>query len=961
MLRQMIDLLNIYQKEEKKNIKNIVERKIVQSKKGEEQEVNKRKLEEKKQQASKKMTIMMIDFILMLFVTGFINQCNTLPQVIKIAAIFEKELAGSAMEHVFRYTVHKINQDKSILPSTTLVHDIQYTKSALIYDSVYVFAIAMHSLVEGLELSNKLRTSNVSCTAETPWNGGLSLVNYINGVEWKGLTGPIEFKEGRRIKFKLDLIKLKHNSVVSVGEWLPEVGLNVTDRSAFFESSTMNVNLVVITILETPYVMMHYSKNYTGNARFYGFCVDILDRVAQQVGFDYILDLVPDRKYGAKDPVTGEWNGMVAQLMKHKADLAVGSLTINYARESVIDFTKPFMNLGISILFKVPASPPSRLFSFMKPLSNEIWICVFFSYILVSITVYIVAHFSPNEWRNPHPCEIENNLVENQFSISNSFWFTIGTLMQTGSDLNPQATSTRIVSGIWWFFTLIMISSYTANLAAFLTVQRMITPIENAEDLASQTEIAYGTLDSGSTMTFFQDSLFETYKKMWRFMENRKPSVFTSTYEEGIRRVLQGNYAFLMESTMLDYISQRNCNLTQIGGLLDSKSYGIATSKGSPWRDKISLAILDMQERGEIQMLYDKWWKKAGVKCERDDKNKNNKAANALGVDNIGGVFVVLLCGLALAVTIAILEFCQKSSKDAYNDPLAALNQRQSLCAEMTEELCFALCVQRMITPIENAEDLASQTEIAYGTLDSGSTMTFFQDSLFETYKKMWRFMENRKPSVFTSTYEEGIRRVLQGNYAFLMESTMLDYISQRNCNLTQIGGLLDSKSYGIATSKGSPWRDKISLAILDMQERGEIQMLYDKWWKKAGVKCERDDKNKNNKAANALGVDNIGGVFVVLLCGLALAVTIAILEFCQKSSKDAYNDPLAALNQRQSLCAEMTEELCFALCGPNSQKRPALKRKCSKCMENSNNKTMIGNNVTTHFDRTDSIKLMAK
>lgn len=39
-----------------------------------------------------------------------------------------------------------------------------------------------------------------------------------------------------------------------------------------------------------------------------------------------------------------------------KADLAVGSMTINYARESVIDFTKPFMNLGISILFKVTAS-----------------------------------------------------------------------------------------------------------------------------------------------------------------------------------------------------------------------------------------------------------------------------------------------------------------------------------------------------------------------------------------------------------------------------------------------------------------------------------------------------------------------------------------------------------------------------------------------------------------------------
>lgn len=117
-----------------------------------------------------------------------------------------------------------------------------------------------------------------------------------------------------------------------------------------------------------------------------------------------------------------------------------------------------------------------------------------------------------------------------------------------------------------------MISSYTANLAAFLTVERMITPIADADDLAGQTEIAYGTLESGSTMTFFRDSMIETYKKMWRFMENRKPrSAFTSTYEEGIRRVLAGNYAFLMESTMLDYVVQRDCNLTQIGGLLDTK------------------------------------------------------------------------------------------------------------------------------------------------------------------------------------------------------------------------------------------------------------------------------------------------------------------------------------------------------------------------------------------------------
>lgn len=82
-------------------------------------------------------------------------------------------------------------------------------------------------------------------------------------------------------------------------------------------------------------------------------------------------------------------------------------------------------------------------------------------------------------------------------------WSNIKVLF-VGSEVAPRAVSTRIVSGIWWFFTLILISSYTANLAAFLTVERMKSPIENAEDLSKQREIKYGTLYGGSTMTFFQ-------------------------------------------------------------------------------------------------------------------------------------------------------------------------------------------------------------------------------------------------------------------------------------------------------------------------------------------------------------------------------------------------------------------------------------------------------------------------
>ncbi|KMZ07389.1 glutamate receptor ionotropic, kainate 2 isoform X3 [Drosophila simulans] len=641
-----------------------------------------------------------------------------------------------------------------------IINGIPYiqTESALMFDSVYAFANGLHFL--NLDNHQNFYIKNLSCTSDQTWNDGISLYNQINAAITDGLTGTVHFMEGRRNIFKLDILKLKQEKIQKVGYWHPDDGVNISDPTAFYDSNIANITLVVMTREERPYVMVKEDKNLTGNLRFEGFCIDLLKAIATQVGFQYKIELVPDNMYGVYIPETNSWNGIVQELMERRADLAVASMTINYARESVIDFTKPFMNLGIGILFKISDRAQTKFFSFIAPFAIEIWFYIAFGYIFVSVSIWIVARLSPIEWviskppcsmacehilreiqkenyfdeslelinkqkipenevyNTEHKIKKSNNYVEhddttcghgtlplqlpndvneeasddntvdlvriqNNFTLKNSFWFAIGALMQQGSDLYPRATSTRIVGGCWFFFCLIIISSYTANLAAFLTVERMISPIESASDLAEQTEISYGTLEGGSTMTFFRDSKIGIYQKMWRYMENRKTAVFVKTYEDGIKRVIEGSYAFLMESTMLDYAVQRDCNLTQIGGLLDSKGYGIATPKGSPWRDKISLAILELQEKGIIQILYDKWWKNTGDVCNRDDKSKESKA-NALGVENIGGVFVVLLCGLALAVVVAIFEFCWNSRKNLNTE-------NQSLCSEMAEELRFAM------------------------------------------------------------------------------------------------------------------------------------------------------------------------------------------------------------------------------------------------------------------------------
>lgn len=77
-----------------------------------------------------------------------------------------------------------------------------------------------------------------------------------------------------------------------------------------------------------------------------------------------------------------------------------------------------------------------------------------------------------------------------------------------------------------------------------------------------------------------QKSKISTYEKMWAFMSSRQQTALVKNSDEGIHRVLTTDYALLMESTSIEYVTQRNCNLTQIGGLIDSKGYGIGTPMG---------------------------------------------------------------------------------------------------------------------------------------------------------------------------------------------------------------------------------------------------------------------------------------------------------------------------------------------------------------------------------------------
>ena len=66
--------------------------------------------------------------------------------------------------------------------------------------------------------------------------------------------------------------------------------------------------------------------------------------------------------------------------------------------------------------------------------------------------------------------------------------------------------SGRVVAGAWWIGALIIVQSYTANLAAFLTIKSTGEDITGIDDLAAQTAIRYGTVRGSHIQTYFDTS-----------------------------------------------------------------------------------------------------------------------------------------------------------------------------------------------------------------------------------------------------------------------------------------------------------------------------------------------------------------------------------------------------------------------------------------------------------------------
>ncbi|XP_016838483.1 glutamate receptor ionotropic, kainate 3 isoform X1 [Nasonia vitripennis] len=542
------------------------------------------------------------------------------------------------------------NLEQFNLPSI----DKMLTQEALMFDAVALFAQAYKDLIYGYrDLKGVVLSQKYS--EPQPWKHGLSMRNYLMYNTINGLTGPVMLdSDGSRRRFKLDILNLHKTGLKKVGIWNPDDGFD--DVNLLNELKLKHFNILIT--MNAPYAMkVNFSKSLEGNDRYEGFVIDIIKELSAEIGFNYTFHVQEDKQNGNCNK-TSEYaactcTGMMHKILTGAMDMAITDLTITEERAACVDFSTAFWNLGMSILYKKPKKAPPTLFSFLSPFDMWVWIGLVGIYALVSLLFWVLGRLSPAEWTNPNPCIEEPTELQNQFTLNNSFWFTLGAIMQQGSEIAPISVPLRLLSGCWWFFCLIFVSTYTANLAAFLTIEKPVKVVRGIEDLYNQTAIKFGAKKDGSTFMYFKSSKNIKHRQLAEQMMTKDFERYMVTdTEDGIRLAQEENYAFIMESSSIEYIQYRKCDLEQAGPLIDQKSFAIAYKKNFEYHQQISRTISMLQERLVIKELYDKWWKERGAICF----NEPSSTAEAMNLDQLNGVFLVLLIGVVISLGLTFFE-----------------------------------------------------------------------------------------------------------------------------------------------------------------------------------------------------------------------------------------------------------------------------------------------------------------
>lgn len=447
-----------------------------------------------------------------------------------------------------------------------------HDEAAHIKDSINLVVMALRNLY--LSYGNLTLPPNDCNKTVENWETGVQLMNFIkNQTIPNGATGRISFDDNNdRLESDYLIVNIQDGRFVDVGNYtfsdddqsmrltlnLDTVlwpGLTKSKPHGYF----VDTHLQIATIVEEPFIWAdsmpksgkcpssshvicyHIIDGIKSEYCCRGYCIDMLLKLSQEMHFTYDLHIGFDQKFGIwqYENSSKVWDGLVGELVYRKADMVIAPLTINPDRAKVIDFSKPFKYQGIAMLQKkMPKG--AKLDSFLQPFQHNLWLLVMLSVHVVAIVLYLLDRFSPlgRFGRSEHNCDLIDE-DEKSLNLSSAVLFAWGVLLNSGiGEKTPKSFSARVLGMVWAGFAMIVVASYTANLAAFLVLdqeEKEITGLDDSRLRNPVEDFTYATVRHSAVDQYFRGQV--ELSNMYRLMEdlNRESAA------DAIQAVREGN------------------------------------------------------------------------------------------------------------------------------------------------------------------------------------------------------------------------------------------------------------------------------------------------------------------------------------------------------------------------------------------------------------------------------------
>ncbi|KAL8586115.1 hypothetical protein ACOMHN_065078 [Nucella lapillus] len=369
-----------------------------------------------------------------------------------------------------------------------------------------------------------------------------------------------------------------------------------------------------------------------------GLTIDLLNKLASDLDFEFTLYIVQDEKYGQKKKGKGTWDGIMQDLIEHTAHFAVAAFSITRVRQKAIDFTDPYFFSGFSVLYSDRTRETSML-AFLEPFDIIVWFAIIIS---ANFTAVAMALF---EWNSPFGLNPWGRKRKQNYSLASGLTMVFSVLFgHTVKTKSPKAWPSKVMQNFWAFAAIFIIASYTANLAAFIAGKHAGINYHDIKD-HRLLSIRIGSLPGSAVNEFLKR------------LQSKLVDVSTTVEKTdvGIDMVIKGKLdAYLGDYPILDYARAHlapSCELKLVSKVFGDDQYGLGLPKDSPLKAALSKKIQEYHQTGYVDDLKDVHF--ADAHCF---KKRISEEDSKLEVGHHAGLFVMLCVGFGVGILTLILE-----------------------------------------------------------------------------------------------------------------------------------------------------------------------------------------------------------------------------------------------------------------------------------------------------------------